>query len=38
MAQEREGRAPMSVPPRSGAPDEGLPVLGEALGTDVLQK
>jgi hypothetical protein len=38
MTQEREGRAPMTVPPRRGASDEGLPMLGEALGTYVLQK
>jgi hypothetical protein len=29
---------PMTVPPRIGAPAQGLPVLGEAPGTDVLQK
>lgn len=29
---------PMTVPPRIGAPDEALPMLGEAPGTYVLQK
>jgi hypothetical protein len=29
---------PMTLPPRIGAPDEGLPVLGEAPGNYVLRK